>query len=163
METIKEPEIKRKRGRPPLNKSINGDATKYHFKALQQPIAPKEAITPTEPQSHNIGAIENGAKVVVLPTPVNLTPIIGGDEVVNPKEVQQIPVADSTPVDSIEFVNGKNTLTVVLSKKHNRMYRVQVFLNNTMEIRPATYTGYSPASTFWGFLKEITKQSTTPP
>ena len=38
------------------------------------------------------------------------------------------------------------------------MYRVQVFLNNTMEIRPATYTGYAPASTFWGFLKEITKQ-----
>jgi hypothetical protein len=163
METSKEPEFKRKRGRPPLNKSLNGNPPKYHLKAPQQADAPKEVTTPIEQGSPEIEAKESHLTVVI---PMTEELKRGFDEygksvmlpaIESPKEPSQNQLADLTPVDSIEFVNGKNTLKIVLSKKHNRMYRVQVYLNNTMEIRPATYTGYAPASTFWGFLKEITK------
>jgi hypothetical protein len=157
------PEFRRKRGRPPLNKPVNGNAPKYHLKAPQQVDAPKAVTTPTEQQSP-----ETEAKESFLTVAIPMTDELkrGFDEygksimlpaIESPKEPPQNPLADLTPVDSIEFTNGKNTLKIVLSKRHNRMYRVQVYLNSTMEIRPATYTGYAPASTFWGFLKEITK------
>ena len=167
MENNQVPEFRRKRGRPPLNKATNGNAPKYHLKAPQQVEAPKAVTTPIEQRSPEIEAKE-------MPPEVNSHPVIPREErmaafeelkndfkeglINEPKEPSQNQIADLTPVDSIEFVNGKNTLKIVLSKRHNRMYRVQVFLNNTMEIRPATYSGYAPASTFWGFLKEITKQ-----
>lgn len=166
METSKEPEFKRKRGRPPLNKSLNGNPPKYHLKAPQQADAPKDVITPTEQVSQKIETKESGLEVTIPASPEmkqaydKLDAEYGKCLTAPPeavKEIGQNQMADLTPVDSIEFTNGKNTLKIVLSKKHNRMYRVQVFLNNTMEIRPATYTGYAPASTFWGFLKEITK------
>jgi hypothetical protein len=102
--------------------------------------------------------VANGIETTIKPTPIMIKVFDEYGKNIEPaKDVSQNQLADLTPVDSIEFVNGKNTLKIVLSKKHNRMYRVQVYLNNTMEIRPATYTGYAPASTFWGFLKEITK------
>ena len=173
METNKEPEVRRKRGRPPLNKSLNGMPPKYHLKALQQPIAPKEAITPTEQQSPSVEAKESGLEVTVPATPqmkqafeeYHAEQKEVCETVCNeikqyyesPRDIRQNPMADLTPVEAIEFTNGKNKLKILLSKKHNRMYRVQIFLNDSVEIRPATYTGFAPASTFWGFLKEITK------
>jgi len=174
METNKEPEVRRKRGRPPLNKSLNGMPPKYHLKAPQQPIAPKEAITPTERQSPSVEAKQSPVEAVTPATnfvtratdaPVEermaaleeLKKDFEEGLVNAPRDIRQNPMADLTPVEAIEFTNGKNKLKILLSKKHNRMYRVQIFLNDSVEIRPATYTGFAPASTFWGFLKEITK------
>ena len=56
-------------------------------------------------------------------------------------------------IDSIEFRNGKNFLTIRFSKRHNRMYRIQIFLNDEFEVRPVTYTGASTGQTFWNLLK----------
>jgi hypothetical protein len=57
------------------------------------------------------------------------------------------------PIDFIEFKNEKNSLKITLSKKQNRMYRIQIFLNDTIEIRPITYNGASTAMNFWNMLK----------
>ena len=170
MENNKVPEVRRKRGRPPLNRVINGNAPKYHLKAPQQDEAPKAVFTPTEQGSLEIEAIETPSEVnsrQVIPREERMAAfeelksdfkdgLINEPAEKEPKDAVSA-IHDLVFVDQIEFVNGKNTLKIVLSKRHNRMYRVQVFLNDTMEIRPATYTGFSPASTFWGFLKEITK------
>ena len=64
---------------------------------------------------------------------------------------------EPVPVDSIEFKQDENILKIVLSRKHNRMYRVQIFLNDSIEIRPTTYTGSAPAMGFWNLLKNSLK------
>lgn len=61
-------------------------------------------------------------------------------------------------IDSLEFKNGENTLTIRFSKKHNRMFRIQVFLNGESEIRPVTYTGASTGYAFWNLLKGSLKK-----
>lgn len=61
-------------------------------------------------------------------------------------------------IESIDFKNGKNTLTIRFSKKLNRMYRVQIFLNDDLEIRPVTYTGSSTGFTVWNLLKGTLKK-----
>ena len=66
-------------------------------------------------------------------------------------------IVEDDIVDSLEFTNGSNNLKIVLSKKHNRMYRLQIVLNGETEIRPSTYTGTSPAMTFWKLLKGSVK------
>lgn len=61
-------------------------------------------------------------------------------------------------VDNIDFFNEKNKLSIRLSKRHNRMYRVQIFLNDSEEIRPMTYTGSNTAMSFWNLLKGALKK-----
>ena len=56
-------------------------------------------------------------------------------------------------VDSIEFKNGENKLTIKFIKKSNRMFRLQVYLNDKIEVRPVTYTGSSTGYSFWNLLK----------
>jgi hypothetical protein len=56
-------------------------------------------------------------------------------------------------VERIDFKNGKNVLSIRFSKRTNRLYRMQVFLNDETEIRPVTYTGSSQANGYWGLLK----------
>jgi hypothetical protein len=68
-------------------------------------------------------------------------------------ENSKIAVPEPKVIDSIEFTQGVNKLRITLSKKHNRMFRVQIFLNDVTEVRPVTYTGSSPAMTFWQLLK----------
>lgn len=61
-------------------------------------------------------------------------------------------------IESIDFTNGPNKLTIRFSKKHNRMYRIQIFLNEENEIRPVTYSGASTGMTFWKLLKGALKK-----
>jgi hypothetical protein len=56
-------------------------------------------------------------------------------------------------IEKLEFSNGKNTLSIRFSKRHNRMYRIQIFLNDEIEVRPVTYTGASTGCGFWKLLK----------
>jgi hypothetical protein len=60
---------------------------------------------------------------------------------------------DLETIESIDFKNGENTLSIRFSKRHNRMFRIQVFINNENEIRPVTYTGASTGYAFWNLLK----------
>jgi hypothetical protein len=69
------------------------------------------------------------------------------------EEAEKIAVNDLKLIDSIEFTQGANKLKITLSKKRNRMFRVQIFLNDVTEVRPVTYTGSAPAMTFWKLLK----------
>lgn len=60
-------------------------------------------------------------------------------------------------IDSVEFLKGKNKLTIRFSKRNNRMFRIQVFLNDKHEVRPVTYTGSSTGYAFWNLLKGALK------
>jgi len=62
-----------------------------------------------------------------------------------------------TLIESVDFIKGKNKISLRLSKRHNRLFRLQIFLNDTMEIRPVTYNGASTAYSYWNVLKEIMK------
>lgn len=72
----------------------------------------------------------------------------------------ELPKEDSLRlVDAINFKdeNG-NSLKIVLRERENRMYRLQIFLNDSQEIRPITFNGNSAATTFWNFLKTSLKK-----
>ena len=69
------------------------------------------------------------------------------------KESKKEDLKDLEVIESIDFKNGDSTLSIRFSKRHNRMFRIQVFLNNKEEIRPVTYTGASTGYTFWTLLK----------
>jgi hypothetical protein len=56
-------------------------------------------------------------------------------------------------VDSLDFFNGENKLSIRFSKCQNRMFRIQIFLNDEIEIRPVTYTGARTGESFWELLK----------
>lgn len=60
-------------------------------------------------------------------------------------------------IDSLEFIRGKDTLTLQISKKSNRSYRIQIFLNEDVEIRNSTFAGSSPAMSFWNLIKRSMK------
>lgn len=80
------------------------------------------------------------------------------EEVKEVKEVKKEELKDLETIESIEFKNGENTLSIRFSKRHNRMFRIQVFLNNENEIRPVTYTGASTGYAFWNLLKGALKK-----
>ena len=61
-------------------------------------------------------------------------------------------------IETIDFVRGENTLSLRFSKKHNRMFRIQIFLNGESEIRPVTYTGATTGYAFWNLLKGALKK-----
>lgn len=80
------------------------------------------------------------------------------EEATPPKEEPKEEPKDLELIDSLEFKNGENTLTIRFSKKHNRMFRIQVYLNDESEIRPVTYTGASTGYAFWKLLKGALKK-----
>ena len=55
--------------------------------------------------------------------------------------------------DFLEFKRGDDVLSIKFSKKSNRKYVIQIFLNGNMEIRPAIYTGSITGKSFWNMLK----------
>lgn len=61
-------------------------------------------------------------------------------------------------VEKMEFTSGRNKLTIRFCKKPNRMYRLQIFLNDELEIRPVTYNGWSLAKGYWTLLKGTLKK-----
>lgn len=61
-------------------------------------------------------------------------------------------------IDSLDFMNGENKLSIRFSKRHNRMYRIQVFLNDTLEVRNVTYAGVSTGKTVWDLMNGVMKK-----
>ena len=121
------------------NDLSRGDIALEPKQAIVEPK--KEEIEVSQP---NIGTVIQPESTVTLEKPVEKA----ADE---SKEENQI-------VDKIEFTNGENKLTIRFSKKHNRMFRIQVFLNDESEIRPVTYTGASTGYAFWNLLKGAMKK-----
>ncbi|VVB80753.1 Uncharacterised protein [uncultured archaeon] len=60
-------------------------------------------------------------------------------------------------VESIDFMRDKNKLSIKLIKKQNRVFKVQIFLNEELEIRNANYAGMNTATNFWSMLKACLK------
>ena len=76
-------------------------------------------------------------------------------------DIQKKEMEDLIPltlIESMDFTNGENKLSIRFSKKNNRMFRIQVFLNDESEIRPVTYNGSSTAYGFWNLLKKSLKK-----
>lgn len=100
------------------------------------------------------------------PTPcnkneINLSEIIRSINESNEKEKSNQVITEEKSietVDNLDFFNENNKLSIRLSKRHNRMYRVQIFLNDSEEIRPMTYTGSNTAMSFWNLLKGALKK-----
>lgn len=61
-------------------------------------------------------------------------------------------------IDSLEFHDGKNKISVRLSKKPSRLYQVKIFINDEQEIRPMTYNGATTALGYWQLLKSNLKR-----
>lgn len=56
-------------------------------------------------------------------------------------------------VDSMDFCNGENLLSVRLMRRPNRSHSVQIFMNGETEIRNVTYNGAKGALAYWNLLK----------
>lgn len=111
-------------------------------------IMPIDETKPVRYEDNTIGRVIEPVDSI----PLNVSIPQQMSEGVEVEEGQKITPANQV-IDTIEFTKGKDKLTIVLSKRHNRMFRVQVFLNDTTEMRPGTYTGASPAMSFWNLLK----------
>lgn len=66
-------------------------------------------------------------------------------------------VKDLELIESLDFINGLNKVSIRFSKKQNRMYRIQIFMNDEYEVRPVTYSGASTGKIFWNLLKGVLK------
>ena len=75
-----------------------------------------------------------------------------------PQETKEETPKDLELIECIDFINGSNKLSLRFSKKPNRMYRIQVMLNDEHEVRPVTYSGTSTGTTFWNLLKGVLKK-----
>lgn len=60
-------------------------------------------------------------------------------------------------VDAIEFTNGENKLKIVLLQKGTRLMQCKVLLNDTIEIKSATFVSKSMASTYFEMLRQHMK------
>jgi len=93
---------------------------------------------------------EKEPEVVIIPEPII--------------HVEEAPISvnetDNVVIESIDFISKdeKNKLSIKYSKKSNRSFRIQIFLNDEQELRPVTYTGSSTGNTFWSLLKGALKK-----
>ena len=81
----------------------------------------------------------------------------------NLKEAMETPTetkeeGDTKTIETMDFKNGDNTLSIRFSAVNNRRYRIQVFLNDETEVRPVTYQGSSSGYAFWKLLKGALKK-----
>ena len=55
--------------------------------------------------------------------------------------------------DCIEFTKGNHKLKINLSHHVNRVWKLNILIDDEIEIRPSTYAGSKMAKTFWEMLK----------
>lgn len=61
-------------------------------------------------------------------------------------------------IETMDFTNGENTLSIQFSAVNNRRFRIQIFLNGDTEVRPVTYQGSTSGFAFWKLLKGVIKK-----
>lgn len=76
------------------------------------------------------------------------------DEIIQENLILEKKEQEKKLIETIDFFSGNNKLSISLFQCHNRMFRMQIFLNDRQEIRPVTYTGSSTSYAFWNMLKE---------
>jgi hypothetical protein len=144
------------RGRP-FEKGNKKGKLAYASKALikEEPRQDKHTLrsdkTPEEQETINTNPLNELPRLVTESTDTMLKETVGAlDTCKEGKDLELI--------EKIEFSNGPNKLIIKYSKKHNRMYRIQVFLNDEFEVRPVTYSGSSAGNSFWNLLKGALKK-----
>lgn len=82
----------------------------------------------------------------------------------NLKEAMETPAEEKEDasvykiIETMDFKNGDNVLSIRFSAVNNRRYRIQVFLNDETEVRPVTYQGSTSGNAFWKLLKGALKK-----
>ena len=80
-------------------------------------------------------------------------------EDLEPEDIEEELVQGETLIDEIEFKDLRgNNLKLRFLKKSTRLYRMQVILNDTVEIKPVTYSGSSMGNNYWNLIKGIYEQ-----
>lgn len=59
--------------------------------------------------------------------------------------------------DFLEFKNGENILKIIVSEISQRRYKLDVILNDDVEINPSTYSGSASCLSYWKLLKKTMK------
>lgn len=140
----------KKRGRPRKNQSADyvengaGHSGKHSSDASQvnfDTMGAGKIIEVPENMSMEEFLISSGLGIKLLPEAVKT--VLSQENDKKPLET----------IEEIDFFKGNDRLTIRFSKKHNRMFRIQIFLNNEIEVRPVTYTGARTGYSFWNLLK----------
>lgn len=111
-------------------------------------IAPHEESLILEPVIKNLGTNP--------PTNKEVEQVV--KKMIEESSSEVAPSKEDEVIESINFMNGDNKLEIRFSKRHNRAFRIQVFLNGETEIRPVSYTGSATGLTFWNLLKGAMKK-----
>lgn len=111
--------------------------------------------TPRHKKSIKRGAIAPVLEsLIVEPVSVEISKEVHKLAVVEIQETKE----NMEIMETVNFINGENILSLRFSRLHNRSFRIQVFLNAENEIRPVTYTGARTAYAFWNLLKGALKK-----
>jgi hypothetical protein len=89
---------------------------------------------------------------IVAPKVINKVETV--DKIATAQQVEEIlkPVQVYPQiVKTMQIKEGNNIFEVALTKMANRSYQIKILFNGN-EIRPATYTGMSPAMNYWNLL-----------
>lgn len=126
---------------------VNGDTHSIVIEAPQEPqIDPKDKNR----------LIEELNKLKGISVPIE-EPKIGAFDIspFAPLKTEYMARLDGTAkyLDQIDFFDEKNNKLTIKFSCNSRKYRVQVFLNDVLEIRPVTYTGTNTGYAFWNLLK----------
>jgi len=145
-----------KKGRIPHNKR-NADATLLDDSGHQSGdergiIAPEPRSAIVEPLNEEISPLAKLPELVL-----GIADSITKENLQSPKEESK-EAAPLEKIDEIDFYNGTNKLSIRFSKRINRMFRIQIFLNDETEIRNMTYHGSATAHSFWSMLKGALKK-----
>ena len=152
------------RGKPFPKDNVRGKPKSKALVPSGRESSVEGGVVAPEPQSSIVEPlIEESTVLNLLPTLVmNTTDQILKENMETPIEPEIKPVAEEVKdlelIESLDFINGPNKLSIRFSKKHNRMFRIQVFLNDDNEIRPVTYSGATTGMAFWKLLKGVLKQ-----
>lgn len=156
LEDTSERKKRKPRGRPFPKGNINGKPRDSVLDVMGRETDVRGATIAPDQQKPDTGQINKEIRPMQEPTqPISQEKIIApfSDEQRKENNTVEEDEAELKPVDEMVFSDGKNTLKILLRQKKNRVFRMQVFLNDTQEIRPLTYTGSATAMTFWNLLK----------
>lgn len=141
------------RGRPRKIANIE-QSSEIELKPHEEDFLDNSSITQEKLNCANTEA-ENEYKSPLHELP-NLIKKLCDDQWRNPPKIisaENKGSVESDVIDSIDFKNGENTLSIKFIQNYNRTYRIQMFLNDKIEIRNVTYSGNNTANNFWSLLK----------
>ena len=110
-----------------------------------------------EPMEQEKSVLHELPRLIMETIEHNLKEPMNNEQEVKTEEKPEVN-KDLELVESLDFMNGANKLSIRFSKKHNRMYRIQIFLNDELEVRNVTYSGVSTGKTVWDLMKGVMRK-----